>query len=358
MAAMNGKLGDKAPQPINIRTVALAARVSMATVSRAINGVATVDPELAKRVWQVIDELGYVPNTQARALVSGRSRILGLIVSEITNPFFPELIKGFEDVAVEHGYEILVSSTDDDPKRMTHCIRRMLERQVDGVAVMTFGIEEPLLDRGRHEVGEEDREPDLLRRPFGVLVQLNRPDLHGILEGVQHLVALGHKDIAFISGPAQLHSAQSRQRAFVACLRKCGITPNLKWIVEGNHTLEGGISAMEGLLASKKKSPTAVMCSNDMTAIGVLHKLYRAGLRVPHDFSVVGFDNIHIAEVTIPPLTTIEMSRLDLARAAVRALREQLEGIDHYDGQHEFRILTNLVVRESTSVPHRRTLQR
>jgi LacI family transcriptional regulator len=114
--------------------------------------------------------------------------------------------------------------------------------------------------------------------------------------------------------------------------------------------MEGGIAAMEGLLAAKKR-PTAVMCSNDMTAIGVLHKLYRAGLRVPDDFSVIGFDNIHIAEVTIPPLTTVEMSRLDLARAAVTALREQVELVGDHGRKSEFCIRTNLVVRESTSFP-------
>src|SRR5580693_8519265 len=135
------------PGKMDIRTVAQLAKVSIATVSRTINRVSTVNPRMAKRVWEAIEQLDYFPNTQARALVSGRSRIFGLIVPEITNPFFPELIQGFEDIAVEHGYEILVSSTNYDPKRMSHCIRRMLERKVDGVAVMTFGIEEPLLDQ-------------------------------------------------------------------------------------------------------------------------------------------------------------------------------------------------------------------
>src|ERR1700679_1506851 len=132
---------------MDIRTVAERANVSVATVSRTINRVPTVNAKMAKRVWDAIRELNYFPNTQARALVSGRSGVFGLIVSEITNPFFPELIQGFEDVAVENGYEILVSSTNYDPKRWELCIRRMLERKVEGVAVMTFGIEEPLLDQ-------------------------------------------------------------------------------------------------------------------------------------------------------------------------------------------------------------------
>src|ERR1035441_1131564 len=130
---------------MDMQTVARLANVSIATVSRTINHVSTVDPKLAKRVLQVIKEHNYTPDTQARALVSGRTRLLGLIVSEITNPFFPELIQGFEDVAVENGYEVLIGSTNYDPERMKRCIRRMVERKAEGVAVMTFGIEEPLL---------------------------------------------------------------------------------------------------------------------------------------------------------------------------------------------------------------------
>jgi DNA-binding LacI/PurR family transcriptional regulator len=333
---------------MDIRTIARAANVSIATVSRTINRVTTVNPDIAKRVWEVIDELDYFPNTQARALVSGRSRIFGLIISEITNPFFPELIQGFEDIAVEHGYEILVSSTNYDPKRMTHCIRRMIERKVDGVAVMTFGIEEPLLDQlAKRKVPLVfiDIGPD---RP-GISV-LKVDYHHGIRQGVQHLASLGHKHIGFISGPHQLHSAQSRLHAFTASMQECGLTPNPAWLIEGDHTLEGGIAAMEKLLALKPM-PTAVMCSNDMTAIGGLHKLYRAGLRVPDDLSVIGFDDIHIAQVTIPPLTTIQMSRFDLARTAVNALRLQVEAASDSAHKREYNIPTELVIRESTGAP-------
>src|SRR6266567_5087703 len=131
---------------MDLREIARRAKVSTATVSRAINHVSTVNPQLAKRVWKVVEELGYYPNTQARALVSGRSRILGLIVSEITNPFFPEIVQSFEDIAVQHNYEILLSSTIHDPKRMELAVRRMIERRVDGVAILTFGMEEALLE--------------------------------------------------------------------------------------------------------------------------------------------------------------------------------------------------------------------
>jgi len=331
---------------MDIRTVARMANVSIATVSRTINRVATVNPKMAKRVWEAIEKLDYFPNTQARALVSGRSRLLGLIVSEITNPFFPELIQRFEDIAVEHGYEILISSTNYDPARMALCIRRMLERRAEGVAVMTFGVEKPLLEQLAErkvplvfvDVGPERPGISLLRVDYH----------HGIRQGVQHLAALGHRQIAFVSGPKRLHSAQSRVAAFSKSLAECAIAADPAWIVEGDHTMEGGMDAMDRLL-KVKPLPTAVMCSNDMTAIGVLHKLYRAGLRVPDDLSVIGFDDIHIAQVTIPPLTTIQMSCLELARAAVTALRAHVE--EGGDAKRHYKINTHLVVRESTGFP-------
>ena len=131
---------------MDIREIAKRAKVSTATVSRTINRVPTVDPVLSKRVWKVVDELGYFPNTQARALVSGKSRFFGLIISEITNPFFPEIVQVFERIAVENHYEVLLTSTGNDPTRIRDAVRRMIERRVEGVAVMTFGMEEGLLE--------------------------------------------------------------------------------------------------------------------------------------------------------------------------------------------------------------------
>lgn len=340
------RLSARTPAKMDIHTVARLANVSIATVSRTINHIPTVNAKMAKRVWEVIRELDYLPNTQARALVSGRSRLLGLIVSEITNPFFPELIQGFEDVAVEHGYEILIGSTNYDPERMKRCIRRMVERKAEGVAVMTFGIEEPLLEQ------LADRKVPLVFVDVGP----ERPGIsllcvdyhHGIRQGVQHLAALGHRDIAFVSGPLRLHSAHSRLAAFHRAVQECGIVIDKGRIIEGDHTMEGGMAATEKLLAGAKL-PTAVMCSNDVTAIGVLHEAYRVGLRVPDDLSVIGFDDIHITQMTIPPLTTIQMSCFELAKAAVLALRAHVEGTP--EAKREYPIETRLVVRESTGFP-------
>jgi LacI family transcriptional regulator len=332
----------------SIRDVAKRARVSIATVSRVVNRISSVDPELAKRVWKAVDEIGYLPNTQARALVSGRSRILGLIVSEITNPFFPELVQEFENLAVAQGYEVMIGSTNYDPARTELLVRRMLQRNVDGVAVMTFGIEEELVQRlveSEFPLVFVDAGPDL---PNIRILKVNYEE--GIRQAVQHLAALGHRSMAFITGPLHLRSAVARRDAFVKSMKELGLTAPAGFIVTGTHTMEGGIAAMERMLALPEL-PTAVLCSNDMTAIGVLHGLYRTTHSVPQEISVVGFDDIHLAQFMLPPLTTVQMSCRDLADAAVEALRAGVETDHRKATQKEWPIPTRLVVRQSTAFP-------
>src|SRR5215472_8522913 len=291
---------------MDIREIARRAKVSTATVSRAINRIPTVDPQLAKRVWKVVDELGYYPNTQARALVSGRSRIFGLVVSEITNPFFPEIVQTFEDLAVQNNYDVLLSSTVHDPKRMEIAVRRIIERRVDGVAILTFGMEEALLQNLRF------RKVPLVFvdvAPSAPGVSNIRIDYqHGIRQAVQHLAALRHKRIAFVSGPLQLLSAVARKDAYELAMREIGLESHRDLLYEGDHTMDAGMRALKHFF-EMRNPPTALLCSNDMTAIGVIREAYDDGVRIPEELSVVGFDDIRIAEFTTPPLTTVQMSQ-------------------------------------------------
>jgi LacI family transcriptional regulator len=274
--------------------------------------------------------------------------MLGLIVSEITNPFFPELVQEFENLAVTQGYEVLIGSTNYSPERTESLIRRMLQRNVDGVAVMTFGIEEDLVQK-------------LVEREFPLVFVDAGPDLpnirvlkvnygEGIRQAVQHLAALGHRGIAFITGPLRLRSAVSRRDAFLKSMAELGLIVPAEHIVEGDHTMEGGITSMEQLTALAEL-PTAVICSNDMTAIGALHALYRTTQNVPQEISVVGFDDIHLAQFMLPPLTTVQMSCKDLATAAVEALRAGIERDHPKAAKTEWHIPTRLVVRQSTAFP-------
>jgi LacI family transcriptional regulator len=348
-AKKSAATGPRSAPKIDIRDVASRARVSIATVSRTINHIPTVNPALAARVWKAVGELNYFPNTQARALVSGRSMLLGLIVSEITNPFFPELIHEFEQVAIARGYEILIGSTNYEPRTMELCARRMLERKVDGVAIMTFGVEEFVLDRFVAEDIPIVFIEAASRHAHGDTLAVDYRA--GIREGVQHLAVLGHRGIGFISGPLQLHSAELRRAAFIDSLREAGLTVNPAWIIEGDHTLDGGRDAMNKLLALPNW-PTAIMCSNDLTAIGVQHALFEASLKVPDDFSLIGFDDVHLAEYTIPPLTTVRMSCKELAQAAVSSLITHMQPTEgRQDSPRKTSIQTRLIVRQTTGLP-------
>jgi DNA-binding LacI/PurR family transcriptional regulator len=324
------------------------AKVSIATVSRTINGSPLVSDRLTKRVWQAIEQLNYFPNTHARSLVSGRSRIFGIIVENITNPFFPELIQNFEEIAVAHGYEILVSSSNSDPAVLTTCVRRMIERKVEGVAMLTFGEEEPVLDQlAFHEIPlvlAEFR----LEDPKTSTILLDYAT--GIRAAIDHLVELGHSKIAFLAGPHNIHSAMTRENDFRTAMEAVGLPVQKKWVIECDHTLKGGVAGFDRLQALAA-GPTAILCSNDMTAIGVLRAAYLKGLRVPQDLSVVGLDDIDFAEFTLPPLTTIRLSRGDLARAAFEALRQQAEESSTSRIQREFLVSTSLVLRGSTAAP-------
>lgn len=330
---------------MDIREIAKRARVSTATVSRVVNRVATVNPQMAKRVWNVIEELGYYPNTQARALVSGRSRIFGLIISDITNPFFPEIVQVFETIAVQHHYEILLSSTNHDPQRMESAVRRMIERRVEGVAVLTFGMEEPLLEHlhvRKVPLVFVDVGP---QRPWVSNIRIDY--VHGIRQAVQHLAALRHEAIAFISGPLHLKSALARQQAFLRSMREIGVEAEPALMVEGDHTMEGGMEAFAKLLDQPLR-PTAVICSNDMTAIGVMRKSHEAQIAIPNSLSVIGFDDIRLSQFMTPPLTTIQMSQAELAKLAFNALMADTERETPAAHGSEYVLKTNLVLRQST----------
>jgi LacI family transcriptional regulator len=332
---------------MDIREIAKRARVSTATVSRAINRVPTVDPQLAKRVWKIVEERGYYPNTQARALVSGRTRIFGLIVSDMTNPFFPEIVQSFEDIAVQHNYEILLTSTVHDTKRMETSVRRMIERRVDGVAILTFGMEESLLEGLRFrkvplvfvDVGPA------LPRICNIKIDYQR----GIRQAVQHLAALRHEKVAFITGPLLLQSSATRKNAFEDSLREIGMQVDPDLILEGDHTMEGGMRALAEL-TKRATLPTAVMCSNDMTAIGVMREAYERGISVPQELSVIGFDDVRLSRFFIPPLTTIQMSQVEIARLAFKALVVEVERETPSPKGTEYILNTDLVLRKSTAL--------
>ena len=332
---------------MNIREIARRARVSHSTVSRVINNVATVDPKLARRVQAVIQEVGYRPNHQARALARGKSRTIGLIVSELSggNPFFSEIILYFERAAVEHGYEVLISFADTEthPDHVAICATRMRERQVEGIAVMTFGMEEQIqggsIDIPMVFAGADHDLPGIRN------IRINY--YPGMRDAVKHLADFGHRRVGYLSGQLSWSSMRIRYDSFRKALKSAGIAFDKDLVAQCDHTFDGGALGMAHLL-NIPKPPTAMLCCNDVAAIGALKTLSSRGLKAGEDIALIGLDDLAMCRFTQPSLTTIRFSPGDLANLAFQSLLQEIQG-EKNKPQAEYK--TQFILRESTCAP-------
>lgn len=326
---------------MDIQDIARLAKVSTATVSRVLNKSASVRPQTAQRVQRVVDKMGYIPNRNARNLRVRHSKLYGLIVSDVKNPFFPDLIDGFEALAAAHGIDVIFTHTNYDPERLGHCLRRMAERNVDAIAVMTSEINLSALQRIRS-----------LKIPVVLLDQTSTgssfPNVltdfdSGLMKALRHLRDLGHSQIGFLAGPSGFDSVSRRRDAFIAAMKKLRLKVHPKWIVTGALTISGGSSAMEALLEMPSR-PTAIMTTNDQMALGALQAAHRAHLDVPRDLSIIGFDDLPVSTILNPALTTISLSRLEIAERAFSFLHRKPRN-------NPSPIHPNLIVRETTAPP-------
>ncbi|HMD96602.1 MAG TPA: LacI family DNA-binding transcriptional regulator [Terriglobia bacterium] len=324
-----------------IRDVAREAKVSTATVSHVLNNTGQPSPRTRLHVLAVVRRLGYFPNAHARNLASRNSRTLGIIVSDIENPFFPEVIRSFEARARQLGYEVILGDTNYDPNLMRRATERMLEHHVRGVAVMTSEANLQLIQ----EIARRRIAVTFLDLgPVQEYVSNLRIDyFSGIEQVVEHLFQLGHRRMIFAGERPGLKSNIARREAFIACMKARGLDPgpNLK----GDLRFAGGVAAGLATLTLKPR-PTAVVAVNDLTAVGLIKGFTQAGLRVPEDISVTGFDKIQLAEYVTPSITTVDIHRDWLGRTAADALHE-LSSADKPQGR-EYPIPAELIVRAST----------
>lgn len=332
------------PFPMDILTVARRAGVSTATVSRVINSSGKVREDTAARVRLAIDELRYVVNVNARILRSGRSNLYGLLISDVRNPFFPDLIEHFESLANQHQIDVTFANTGYSEDRLLASVRRLIERGVDGLAIMTSEVSPQAIKKIR----ETNTPVVFLNQPsvIGDFHNITVDYVKGFRDAVDHLKMLGHRRIGFVAGPRSLGSAVRRKKAFLAAMKSCGLSFNDQWLFEGDHKTSGGQYAAERLF-SMAKPPTAVICSNDLTAVGLLHTAHRMGKQIPLELSLVGFDDLFLTEVVQPALTTLHLSRREIATAAFFAL--QAKGEPPL-GRRTSVILPRLVIRASTGV--------
>jgi LacI family transcriptional regulator len=332
---------------VTIREVATAAGVSTATVSNVLNKTGKVGRRTRVLVLAAVKRLGYFPNVHARQLASHTSRTLGIIVSDIENPFFPEIIKSFETRARQLGYDAILSDTNYDPRRTREAAERMMEHNVRGVAVMTSEISLRLIHelvRRRIAVTFLDLAP-----ARGYVSNLRIDYFSGVQQIVKYLFKNGHKRIAFVTGRPKLKSNLVRLQAYEQCMEELGLESGP--ILRGDLRFEGGLAA--GLaIAKTSPRPTAVIAVNDLTAVGVIKGLLQSGCRVPEDVSVTGFDNTRLAQYSNPSITTVDVHRDELGRMAADALCELSRSADPQG--REYRISAELIVGDSSGPALRR----
>jgi DNA-binding LacI/PurR family transcriptional regulator len=326
---------------LTIREVADAAGVSTATVSNVLNKTGKVGVTTRRHVLAIVKSLGYVPDVHARRLASNNRRTLGIIVSDIENPFFPEVIKSFETRARKLGYDAILSDTNYDPQRTRMAAERMMEHKVRGVALMTSEISVRLV----HELARRRIAVTFLDlAPVRSYMSNLRIDYQsGIDQIVRHLHSNGHTRIAFVAGREDLKSNRARREAYEQSMTALGLS--LGPVFPGDLHFKGGLEA--GLeIVKLKPRPTAVMAVNDLTAIGVMKGLLRSGCRVPEDVSVTGFDKTRLAEYSNPSLTTVDIHRDLLGCLAADALHE-LASSENAHGK-EYPVEAELVIGESS----------
>jgi len=334
---------------MRIKDVALEAGVSTATVSHVINQTKFVTEETRQKVLNAVEKLNFYPNAHARTLASGRSNIIGLLISDITNPFFPELVKSIEAEAFEQGFNIMLFNTNYDAGRAADYVRRLIELKVAGVALMTAELEPALIDElARKEVRVVFNDLGIVSEYMSNIVLDYSA---GIDEAVRHLVSLGHKRIAHISGSSRIRSGVIRRDAFIEAINRYLPENQDSLIFEGDFRFESGRSAANEIL-SLDDLPTAIVVANDMMALGAMQELKSNGIKIPQDISIVGFDDIAFASLADPPLTTVCSPRVEIGRRAIEALITTIK-IPHQQGM-EIKIPTYLIVRESTAPPKKK----
>ncbi|WP_322801451.1 LacI family DNA-binding transcriptional regulator [Thermoflexus sp.] len=316
-------MGRRASRRVSIKDIARKAGVSHSTVSRALRGSPLVNPRTAERIRRLAARMGYVPNAAARSLVTTRTSIIGLVITTLADPFLAEIVRGVEEVALEAGYRLFLATSNADPEREMAAVRALAESRVEGVIVASsrvgdlylphleaLGVPIVLINNQREE-------------PF--IYSVASDSRQGAVEAVSYLVRLGHTRIAYIAGPPTARSNRERLAGYQEAMAQAGLSVDPAWIVEGNGRPEGGEWGIRRLLEVPRR-PTAVFCYNDMTAIGALRAARAAGLRVPEDLSIIGFDDILFAAYTEPPLTTVAQPKYEMGRTAMSVLLRLLQG--------------------------------
>jgi LacI family transcriptional regulator len=330
----------------SIREVAARAGVSVGTVSNVLNRPELVAEGTRERVLLAIEELGFVPNDSARQLRAGSSRAIGVVVLDVANPFFTEVVRGVEDAVNAHGYVVMLCSSDDSLEKEGRYLRLLEEQRVLGVLITPVARDSSYLRR----LGARGIRVVLLDRP-SVSKELCSVAVDDVLGGelaARHLLAQGHTRLGFVNGPVAIRQCADRRRGVRRAVKAAGLDPARAVVELTRPALNAreGEASVEALLAARPR-PTAVFCANDLLALGVLRGLVRRGMSVPDDLALVGYDDIEFAAMLSTPLTSVRQPTYRLGQAAAELLLAEAQEPDgHRHAQTMFR--PELVVRESS----------
>jgi LacI family transcriptional regulator len=331
---------------ITIADVAKEAGVSQQTVSRAINNKGEISTETKERILEIIKRLGFRPSNIARSLVKQHTTTIGIIVPDITNPFFSEIVRGVEDLARTHSYNVFLCNTDEVPDRECSSLDSLLEKQVDGVILCSSRLEENELTNKLKEFSFAV----LINRELGVALKNVRTvsfdDKLGACKAVSYLVQHGHRKIAFLAGPQRSRSGQKRLEGYQSCLRDINLPVDNGLVHFCEPGIGGGLEGCQHLL-SVHSDVTAILCYNDLVAIGAIQACLERGLNLPGDLSIIGFDDIPMASLIRPSLTTLRLPKREVGAAAMQMLIEMME--DRVPDEHNKIFLPELILRSSTS---------
>lgn len=333
---------------VTIKDVAREAGISVATVSRVLNDSGPVHAATRERVREIARRLRYSPSGAARSLITNKTHTIGVLLPALYGEFFSEVIRGIDQTAYRNGHHLLVSSSHADRDELEAVLRAMHAR-VDGLLVMTPGLDARTLAENL-----PPRLPLVLINTSldeGSFASVTVDNFGGAHSMVRHLLERGHRRIAIIQGTRGNHDAHHRLRGYRAALDEAGIALDPALEIEGNFTEAAGHAAIPRVLALEPR-PTAIFASNDSMAIGALSALREAGLRVPRDLSVVGFDDIPIARYMDPPLTSVHVAISELGGYATKRLLEVMEKAGKQEPSREV-CDTTLVIRESCGPPPR-----
>lgn len=329
-----------------MKQVAEKAGVSTSTVSHVINNTRVVSDDVRERVLAVIQELRYIPSAVARSLKNDKTHTIGMMIPNNSNPYFAELIQGIEDASFKLGYNIILCNAYDDAKKQAAYLRVLMEKRIDGLILVASGDDEELAEILR---GMPMPKVVVDREVSGVDADFIEADHdRGGYLATKYLLGLGHRDIACVSGPMHLVPSRDRVAGYQRALQEAGIAVNSHFLVHSDFTSEGGYTAFKHLLGLAHR-PTAVFAGNDLMAFGGMCAANEAGVRVPEDLSVIGYDDIALASFSTPRLTTMAQPKYEMGETIARILVERIQGGHQPVRREMFKPV--LVERQSTAPP-------